>query len=743
MEKKGARKMRRRAKKRTAVKIIIITIILAAAAAGISVAVSESEAATEKAVSDRTWSDVESVIKKKLGEGYSEAGLCTGYLYWCLKNAYGVDWGSNSTVGNLEKKLTDHGITKVAEGTDGKITSNMRPGDIVIFLNGGSGTHCAVLGDGGKLYHARSSAGVSCGPTLEKWMDLPDRSKNCDSYRVYRGLSQEIDIRITVKKCSADERITEDNPCYSLEGARYEAVCGGKSVSLVTDEKGVASGVLKGVTRSEADKVEIKETEASHGYAEDTGLYVKDGSNGSVEITSYEPPVRNPVETVLIKKDRETGKYENGAYIPQKGGRLGGAVFKVDFFGEETCDEALRTWYFETDDSGFIKWDEDYFAAGYQQSELFYEQGDHDQVILPLGTVRIEEVLSPEGYITDDNVYICNVVQNGEGIITDTYCPPEISEQIKRGDLSLRKTDELTQESMAGVPFRITSLQEDGKSSDQGESHIVVTDVNGYASTADSFNRHSHMTNFNDKVWDGSEEGMDPDSSAGIWFGDPDMVNDDLGALPYGRYIVDELPCDANEGYTLVKGIEIMVTRDDHVIELGNVINKKVKVRTEAQNKRNGGSTAEADGMVTIIDEIYYDGLTAGECYEVRGVLMDKDTGEPAKTEKGQIISYSEFIPENSRGRIIMEFTFDASSMEGKELVAFEEISLNERIIAHHRDIGADEQTVKIMPKPDTEAEPPVRTGDDAAEVVLPALLIMTFASVLAVYTITKRKKTR
>lgn len=733
-------------RKKVIMRIIIVTAVIVAAAAIISSGTAVSEAATEKAVSQREWASVEKTIKTKLGTGYTEAGLCTGYLYWCLKNAYGVNWGNNSTVDGLEKKLVDHGITKVSEGTKGNITEAMKPGDIVIFLEGNSGTHCAILGDGGKLYHARSSAGVSYGPALKSWMELPDRAKNCDRYRVYRGLASEIDIDITVTKKSGDETLTEGNGNYSLEGARYQAVCGEKSLVIVTDKDGIAAGTLTGVSKNDAGKVTIKEIKPSSGYGTDPGIYTKDGSGGRISVVSEEPPVRNPVDLVLYKNDAETGKYENGVYIPQKGGRLDGAVFKVEFYGGDTEAEALRTWYFKTDPGGLVKWDESYFASGYQQSELFCDPDDPDQNVLPLGTVVIKEIVSPQGYIVNEKVHRCKVIQDGESIICDTYEAPVVSEQIKRGDLSLRKTDESTQKSMSGIPFRITSLQEDGHESGNGESHIIVTDENGYASTAGTFNSRATTINGSDEAWNGNvadDALLEP--SSGIWFGEQKAADDRAGALPYGRYVIDELPCEANSGYALVEGIEIMITRNDHIIELGNMINRKAEIGTAARDKKSGGKTADSDGIVTIIDEIYYNGLSAGEKYLIRGILMDKAAGVPALTKEGEIVSCKEFTPEKSSGSVSMEFSFDASSLAGKYLVAFEEIFSEGRVIAAHRDINAEEQTVKIISAPDTAAAPntaaavPVRTSDNSSAVIFPALVIMTMAAVIAVYTALNR----
>lgn len=144
--------------------------------------------ADETALCSRSWETVEPVIRRKLGEGYEETGMCTGFVYWCLNHAYGVDWGSNSRVRELEDKIVAAGISRVEKGRSGAITEDMTPGDIVIFADRAARTHCAILGEEGMLYHADCSTGVREGPTLREWMELPHKDRNCDRYIIYRGI---------------------------------------------------------------------------------------------------------------------------------------------------------------------------------------------------------------------------------------------------------------------------------------------------------------------------------------------------------------------------------------------------------------------------------------------------------------------------------------------------------------------------------------------------------------------------
>ena len=743
--------MKRSKQKRRSVTLLTAVLLMIAALLPVSY---ESEAATEKAVSNRSWESVEKVISTRLGTGYNDIGMCTGYLYWCLKNAYGVDWGDNSVVNTLEKKLIDKGITKVAEGTDGKLTSAMKPGDIVIFLQGSTGMHCAILGENGKLYHARSSVGVSDSPTLAKWMALPDSSKNCDRYRIYRGLISDIDISVSVTKQSADKELTEGNSCYSLAGAQYTATCGGKSITLTTDSSGNAKGTISSVPPDSAGKVEVKEIKPSKGYTLDEQVYIGNGSNGSVAVKSIEEPVRNPVELLLSKLDSETEES-----VPQKGGTLEGAVFEVDFYGtedqqavrgEESGKDPLRTWYFETDESGTVKWDEGYFAEGYESSPLYRNGGGGDEAVLPLGVIKIKEVKASEGYMINEDEQICVITGDGDELCVDIYQYPQIPEQIKRGDLEFCKIDGGTQQRMANIPFMIRALEENGAETDTGESHIVVTDANGYASTADEFNPHLTDTNANDAAWNGTyADSSMLDAGAGIWFGDVSDASSGKGALPYGRYVIDELPCENNEGYTLIKGVEIEVTRDSYTIGMGTLTNSRVKISTTASESDTGKKIIDPGSNVKLTDAVSYKGLQSGREYALEGILMDKATGEPVMIDGSQVTGKTTFTAESEDGSVHVDFELDARSMMGKETVVYETLYEDGALIAKHEDINNMDQTVAFL-RPEIIEEDHgqtpggaagvVKTGDDIPKALLPALMLMTISCIVMTRVFMRRK---
>ncbi|MCQ2512875.1 MAG: VaFE repeat-containing surface-anchored protein [Lachnospiraceae bacterium] len=126
---------------------------------------------------------------------------------------------------------------------------------------------------------------------------------------------------------------------------------------------------------------------------------------------------------------------------------------------------------------------------------------------------------------------------------------------------------------------------------------------------------------------------------------------------------------------------------------------------------------------IHLTDTVSYTNLAPGEKYILTGWLMNKNTGECLRDEKGEeVLSITkEFIPEESDGTEKMEFTFNGKSLDGAELVAFEVLSWNDMVIVGHTDLEDVSQTVSIS------TEPPTRqpeTGDTNNWVILLAVLI-------------------
>lgn len=284
-------------------------------------------------------------------------------------------------------------------------------------------------------------------------------------------------------------------------------------------------------------------------------------------------------------------------------------------------------------------------------------------------------------------------------------------------DLDFVKVKDSSMARLAGVPFKITSKT-------TGESHIIVTDANGYANTSSSWNLHTNNTNRGQSDEDGIWFEMDREGNKTT------KVDNALGALPYDLYVLDEMPCDANKGCRLLEGIEIAVTRDSVTVKLGTLTDYAIEIETTAKDSETGGHFAKADEKVTIVDTVKYTGLYKNKEYVMKGTLMDKETGKSLLDKEGkEITAEQKFTAKSDNGTVEMSFTFDASLMQGKTTVVFESVFYNDLEVAVHSDIEDEGQTVTFEQPP---AEHSPKTGDDLPMIPIIALLAASAAGISA-----------
>ncbi len=114
----------------------------------------------------------------------------------------------------------------------------------------------------------------------------------------------------------------------------------------------------------------------------------------------------------------------------------------------------------------------------------------------------------------------------------------------------------------------------------------------------------------------------------------------------------------------------------------------------------NGEKTAQPAEQITITDTVEYSGLTVGQEYNLKGVLMDKGMGEPLLVNDQQVTSEATFTPTESSGTVDVLFTFDGSALLGKSVVVFETLYQGENEVTAHTDIEDEGQTVTFVEGP-------------------------------------------
>lgn len=500
-----------------------------------------------------------------------------------------------------------------------------------------------------------------------------------------------------LKKSSSNTTLVAGNPCYSLTGASYgvysDAGCTSQKATFTTNENGDSN-----VIDVPAGKYYVKEITAPKGYYKDNTVYpltVTSGQTATVSVT--DKPGDDPAAITINKKDSEVP--ENGIAIG--GASLEGAQFTVKYYAgyytkDNLPEDATKTWVLETKkrtrSDGTIV-----YQTGL--TEAYKVSGDDFFLVdglptLPLGTISITETKAPKGYSLDNayltpvgstdksSTYVAQITMDSDAVHLQGGNEYEMNDHVLRGDFEFTKKDEEDKTPMANIPFKITSKT-------TGESHKIVTDENGYYSSASDFNKHSQDTNGGKK-------------DSGLWFGqykvgdetkitDPD---DTKGALPYDTYEIEELKCDANEGKALYKGT-LTITRDGYKIDMGTIENADLTLQTTAKDEASNTHYAATDDAVTLVDTVSYTGLKKGKTYTLKGKLMNQKTGEALLDADGkEITSEKKFTPKTAEGSTEVEFDFDASKLAGCDVTVFEYCYLDNTLITSHEDINDQDQTV-------------------------------------------------
>ena len=126
-----------------------------------------------------------------------------------------------------------------------------------------------------------------------------------------------------------------------------------------------------------------------------------------------------------------------------------------------------------------------------------------------------------------------------------------------------------------------------------------------------------------------------------------------------------------------------------------------IEIHTNAADKATGEKMIVAGKDVTIIDTVTLDGLEKGTTYQFKGWQMVKSENAQLLIDGKPVESDYTFTAEDSSMEVQIAFTFNASSLAGKDLVTFEELydlsNPDEPTkVAEHKDIEDEGQTVTI-----------------------------------------------
>ena len=386
------------------------------------------------------------------------------------------------------------------------------------------------------LENDEAFTGVSAGQAealkqkAEKIRNLPDPPeyfnafifKTSGNQQAIGGTGKNLTGSVEIYKKSQQPEWTENNACYSLEGAVFGLFEEGKDTPvcrIVTDADGYgrADNVRIG-------SYEIRELESPEGFTlnpDRKRITVKENAVSTYSCT--DEPYYYPAELILQKIDADTQEAAG-----QGGAVLADAGFTVRFYpgyydGDpaEKGIRAARTWKLKSDEKGRVILSDAAKTGG----DSFY-QTESGENVFPLGTVTFEETKAPEGYLINDEVIVSQVTASGSSQTDTLFQIPRFEDHVIRGHIQIVKFQEAADSEqeqkvpLSGIRFSVTSET-------TGETMVIETDENGYASTMQ-------------------------DTEA------------DQGGLVYDTYVISEE--NAPEGFTPADDFKVTIDEDGEIL---------------------------------------------------------------------------------------------------------------------------------------------------------------------------------
>lgn len=328
--------------------------------------------------------------------------------------AFTADYGAlTSTTQTVKDTFTNTDITQYVFGQTVTIKAkykDMQGKKLAFTAKTGTGaSHTKYYGDGDKNGVSNYAARIFKNTSYQDaCFASPNESlsKSASVTATAQGTGS-----IKIHKYSANPEITDGNSCYSLKGAEFgvfktnaDAQAGQNAVATITtdaDGNGSVGNLAYGTYY-------VKETKASPGYRINNNVYrEKVDSDIPVIFDVPEEAGGDPAEVLVQKKD------SNGTIF------LEGCIFAIKYYDiqmdtdpAQSGKSAVRTWYIKTDEHGYAKLNSGYLQTG--SSQMYYN--DFGAPTIPVGTITIQEIQAPEGYVLDDTIHTFKITDNPEGI---------------------------------------------------------------------------------------------------------------------------------------------------------------------------------------------------------------------------------------------------------------------------------------------------------------------------------------
>lgn len=383
---------------------------------------------------------------------------------------------------------------------------------------------------------------------------------------------------------------------------------------------------------------------------------------------------------LVLAEAPEVGYYELTKSIPVNGYDLSGFEFEL---WNKTENIQIATGISQA--SGKVLWT--YVVEGYKSN------ADPTVTLTGTTTEKLELALGP----------------------SDNRIEYEVREKIKTNALN-----------EAGIPISFKTPTVEGKTITSGTGYYSISETlteNG-ATVSRVFTNPVEFVNLSIRKSDTSNDATARTFTFDVfWLGNGTAANESaskkagtirittntagegtgtLEGLPLGWYKVVET--DTNGLKVTYPNGQIIDGRTDGAELTFDVINSiQPSIGTTLIDGTTNDHISTIGENITLTDTVSYKGLFAGT-YIVKGTLMNKATNEPLKINGNPVTTEATFTlnsKTNAYGKEIQQsgtvevtFTFNSTDLKNISVVAFEELYLGNELIADHKDINEEGQTV-------------------------------------------------
>lgn len=477
--------------------------------------------------------------------------------------AFTADYGAlTSTTRTIKDTFTNTDVTQHVFGQTVTIKASYKDlqcKKLAFTAKTGTGaSHTKYYGDGDKNGVSNYAARIFySGSYQDACFASPNESlsKSASVTATAQGVGS-----IKIHKYSASPEITDGNACYSLKGAEFgifktmaDAQAGKNAVAtIVTDQDGNGS-----IGNLAYGTYYVKETKASPGYRINNDVYrEKVDSDIPVSFNVPEEAGGDPASVLVQKKD------SNGTIL------LEGCIFAIRYYDIQMDTDpakagksAVRTWYIKTDKEGKADYNIQYLQAG--SSQLYYNS--FGTPTIPIGTITIQEIQAPEGYVLDNTIHTFKITDNPSGIphvgvendrVISNSRKSQPFELIKLAEGKNNSTYPLAEAGF--MACRTDALTEVTEDYEAGEDEEIVTDDAGKY-----------------YIWDASKAIALTSDNKTEMFTDEDGYAKSI-PLEYGKYIVKETTVPHN--FHPIKEFTVNITQNsDEPVEMGYFTDKSFK----------------------------------------------------------------------------------------------------------------------------------------------------------------------